>query len=287
MTTGDGTDEILGRLAGAQPPPTVQDRIVRGAMARASTPPRRWRWLAGVPIASATALLVAWVLWVRPTTYQPIEAGFVHQPRAAAAKYAIGPAEIDVSTGAHLRVERATPENVALVLTAGRIAANVRPLAAGRSFEIRSPHGTVRVVGTRFVVEVSDCTYVSVSKGAVLLEGTSEKEAARVSAGQQRALCPHEEPPLADDHGRSWVREAMGLITRGEDPDTATRLLERYLDTYPNGLFAEEATFHLVFLLEGRGHRREAASMARRFLATFPDSRRSAELQRLLEDLQE
>lgn len=287
QNTDESAFEVLGRLVGAEPSRSVHNRIVRGALVRASKPRHRWRWIAGVSIANATALLLVWAVWVRSPAHQPIGAGFVHTPEVAAARYSIGHSELDVSAGADLRVERATSKRVSLLLTAGRLVANVEPLAPGRSFEVRSPHGVVRVVGTRFAVEVRDCTYVSVSKGTVLIEGDTDTEARRVSSGQQQALCPRDETLPIDHHGRAWVREAIDLINRGEDPDAATRLLERYLETYPSGLFAEEAMFHLVFLLESRGRHPEAASMVTRFLETFPNSRRSNSLRDLREGLSE
>ena len=60
----------------------------------------------------------------------------------------------------------------------------------------------------------------------------------------------------------------------------AIALLDRYAASYPTGTFRPEATVLRVEALSGLGHTAEARALARRFIATHPDSPLAARVAR-------
>ena len=213
--------------------------------------------------------------------------GLVHASVEPAQRYAVGSHRVDVAAGGEVRFERTAQNDVAIALTTGRVTCEVAPLAAQGSFRVLTRDGEVRVVGTRFVVDVrDDCTWVSVLKGRVWLRGTADATGheRELEAGQEGSLCT----PVAvastptDDDGRAWVHEAIALISEGKAPARAAELLTRYLDQHPGGLFEEEALFYLCISKKNLGELDEARRLADRFRVAFPQSRRAAELNALL-----
>jgi ferric-dicitrate binding protein FerR (iron transport regulator) len=281
---------LRAALAEAEPPQSVEDRIVRGAMARATSKQRFRRWVPGMVVAFGLGLVVFWAAGVDLSGHDQgvvAAAGRTHTPKDVPTQYVVGAHKVDVSEGAEMQFDRVASSDTALTLKIGRITCEVTPLTPGGSFRVHTRDGEVRVIGTRFVVEVlSDCTYVTVLKGSVWLTETLENASKdrRLDAGQQGAMCATEESAGVDGQdGREWVHEALVLVSNGEHPEKAAELLRRYLDTYPGGLFEEDAMFHLVFLMRNLGKEADARELVEQFCPTFPGSRRAEELRQLFE----
>src|SRR5690606_2684178 len=158
-------------------------------------------------------------------------------------------------------------------------------LPAGHGFRVATAAALVEVVGTRFTVAIEDgCTWVAVSEGAVRVTPASS-DIDELGAGSRRTYCGAgagpglgaEETPEADER---WVREALVQVSSGRDLARATPLLERYLVHHGDGVFAEDAMFHLALLYRGHGRAADAARLIDRFLERFPRSARAGRLRR-------
>src|SRR5690606_36011675 len=79
-----------------------------------------------------------------------------------------------------------------------------------RPFMVRSPHGTVRALGTRFTVRLDDdVSRVAVYQGAVRIQpGAAPEAALRLDAGQRSAFSSHRVQPttLASESEAAWSR---------------------------------------------------------------------------------
>lgn len=74
------------------------------------------------------------------------------------------------------------------VLSRGRVTADVSRRPAGAPFALRTPHGEVRVLGTRFQVVVADATSVEVFEGRVKVTRASDGASTELAAGRSVSL---------------------------------------------------------------------------------------------------
>ncbi len=280
-------EQLLKRtLAEAKPPRAATARIVAGAMLRTEPAKSGWqRWVPAMTVLAGLGVLVWFgnAVWLRPTTSTSAPA-VVMAVALTPGWQALGLHAVELSVAGSALVEAQTAKATRLQLNRGRLTCAVAKLGPGESFAVQTPQVQVRVVGTRFVVELEgDCTWVRVHEGTVWV--TSVAGDRSLTIGQEEKFCaPPPVPALAATAGGEWVREALTLIGRNQGPDQAAQLLSRYLTTYPGGVFEEEALFYLCILKQQAGDHIAARDLAERFWATFPEGRRARELRRLLGD---
>jgi ferric-dicitrate binding protein FerR (iron transport regulator) len=276
------------RAEGAMPA-EVQQRIVRGSLQRVARRRRQKQlfWLAAPCAAAAVAGLVVWLARApgRPgeveapgvaTTLTPAPTA-VHVTAADAERLALGAHRVDIAPHSRVEVMPSQGADVDLVLTDGKVELEVNPLPAGHGFRVATSAALVEVVGTRFTVALEDgCTWVAVSEGVVRVT-PANGDLDQLRAGARRTYCAAaaEESPEA---GEGWMREALVQVSTGRDPARATALLERYLAHHAEGVFAEDAMFHLGVLYREQGRRADASRLVRRFLQWFPNSSRAERL---------
>lgn len=287
-------DGRLGQLKDAAASADVEARIVDGALARTSTSrapafrgPRRWLVPAAATAAAATAV-GGWAVWTRaPGTLAP----GAYAAQAAPARFTLGAHEVELAARSSADFIQTEPSAVRIALRRGALDCDVDPLPADGSFEVRTEHARVSVVGTRFAVEVDGrCSRVRVREGTVRVEDrASDGQAFVLRGGDSRELCAPEPaavtpaeapaPPLTE---AEIMRAALDHMAAG-DPDAAIRGFEAYLEAHPQGGFVEDAMFHRAVLLL-RGDDPEAARDAvARFAARYPDSSRTKTLEGLLQ----
>ncbi len=98
-----------------------------------------------------------------------------------------------VAPGARFAIERLDARRQ-VRLRRGAMSFDVAPLAAGESFEVRTPHLVARVVGTVFTVEVDDArSVVRVYEGTVVVAHDGIEGAVR--AGERLAVGATDAPP--------------------------------------------------------------------------------------------
>lgn len=277
--------------AEAAMPAEVQQRIVQGSLRRLEQRRRRRKliWIAA-PCAAAAAAVLALLLWRDPgqqgeiaspavaLALAPIPAA-VHETGADPGRLVLGPHRADIAPHSRVELMPSQGADVDLVLTAGKVELVVDPLPAGHGFRVATAAALVEVVGTRFTVAIEDgCTWVTVSEGVVRVTPASS-DTDELRAGGRRTYCgagAGENP----EAGERWVREALVQVSAGRDLARATTLLERYLAHHADGVFAEDAMFHLALLYRGQGRDADAARLVERFLARFPHGSRAERLRR-------
>ena len=257
----DEVSAILQEALGdARPPPDVQARIVEGALARRQRA-GLWRWAL---VAPALAALLFW--WRAPDRTPPkVEAkapapveqgpkGPEQGPRETLdepVEFALGPHRATLSPQSRANFQQTSPDNVQIALLQGQIALSVAPLAQGQRFAITTPQTQVEVLGTAFSVTLEeDCTKVVVTEGRVWL-----KDQRTLKAGEQGQVCD------VQDNGEAQVQEALELIAKGASPERPIALLEDYRTKHPDGVFLEEALFHLGVLHLKQGALEPARAM--------------------------
>lgn len=284
-------DRRLGQLKDAGPGAEVEARIVRGALARIEGRSRAsvwgWRWL--VPTAAVAGAAAAFALWPRPLA--TVEPG-TYVARAEPARFSLGPHQIELASETTAELVQTEPGAVRIALGRGKVDCDVDPLAADETFEVRTEHARVAVVGTRFVVEADDgCTRVRVTEGRVRVEGDAALDGALLTlgAGETEELCvpepepatepaPAVEPPPEAD----LMRAALDRMAAGEI-DAAVADFEAYRATYPDGAFVEDALFHQAVLELKRDNFAAAEALVNRFAERFPDSSRRKTLEGMLQ----
>ncbi|MGE3455164.1 MAG: FecR domain-containing protein [Kofleriaceae bacterium] len=162
-------DRAIAAARAEAPPrldPARARRMVDVALDAAAAPaPRRWRWpaIVATPLLAAAAVLVVWLAG----------SGARSVERAAVA---VVPTALSLPTGdwiattpgAQLDLSDASTANRQIRLTSGTALFDVRPLAAGEQFVVKTPDLEARVVGTVFTVEVGPgSTSVRVYEGRV------------------------------------------------------------------------------------------------------------------------
>lgn len=252
-----GPDEALAALRGARPSDDVSRRVVERVFARRA--PRR-PWLPAALVAGALAAAALAVFALRA-------------PSVPGDTVAIGPHTVVRDADADVEVVRRRADDTLVRLGAGAATFVVDPLAAGESFRVRTPELEVEVVGTAFRVHTAEgCSTVEVREGRV-----------RVSAGAASSLLGAGESTRhcaalteAAVPGEALVREAQRLMLDPASAARAAELFETYARRHPDGVFIEEALFHLPFARRASGEAAEAEAAAARFLERFPQSRRAA-----------
>jgi len=102
-----------------------------------------------------------------------------------------------------------------VVLRSGEIlvTTSADPATPPRPFVVRSPHGTLRALGTRFTVRLDDdASRVAVYEGAVRVQpGQAPEAALRLDAGQRSAFSSHRVQPAsrASESEAAW---SQGLL---------------------------------------------------------------------------
>lgn len=273
--------------AEAAMPVEVQQRIVRGSLRRLEQRRHRQRffWIAA-PCAAAAVL--ALLLWQDPgqkgditppaVALAPIPAA-VHETGADTGRLRLGSHHVDIAPHSRVELMPSQGADVDLVLVAGKVELVVDPLPAGHGFRVATAAALVEVVGTRFTVAIEDgCTWVAVSEGVVRVT-PADSDADELRAGGRRTYCGASAGENLEA-GERWVREALVHVSTGRDLARATTLLERYLAHHADGVFAEDAMFHLALLYRGEDRDADAARLIERFLTRFPDGPRAERLRR-------
>lgn len=258
-----GPHEVLGALNGARPAAAVIDRIVAGALDRA---PRRAGflpaspapgWIAAAALAAALIAAAAWL--ARPTA----PAGDV---------LAIGAHRVTRAEAAEVEVARRTTDDTLVRVEGGEARFEVAPLAAGEAFRVHTPELEVEVVGTVFsVASAEGCSTVRVDEGRVRV--TADAASRLLVAGESMRHCPRGVEREAP--GEALIREAQRALLDPGGAGRAVTLFERYAADHPDGVFLEEALFHLAFAHRARGDEPAAAAAAARFVERFPAGRRA------------
>jgi transmembrane sensor len=276
--------ERLRRLGQARPSAAVEARIVRGAFARMDRRSSR-RWLPALVATAATATAALAFLATRPAPDGPAVAAIGEgsalvadaEPRA----FALAGHRIEVGPASRVLVERVAGKAVNLRLERGEASFEVEPLSGGERFRVATGHATVEVVGTRFTVrDDGACTQVSVARGKVRAGGT-DGEAKLLGAGESARFCAGAAvagPATAALPGEAQVREAIRLLAEGRELPRAAALLGQYRQEFPDGVFQEEALFHLCRIEAQLGRADEAAKLADEFVARFPASARAGRI---------
>lgn len=282
-------DRRLGQLKDAAPSAEVEARIVHGALARIGGASRAsvwgWRWL--VPTAAVAGAAAAFALWPQPLA--TVEPG-TYVARAEPTRLSLGPHQIELAAETTAELVQTEPGAVRIALDRGKVDCDVDPLAADETFEVRTEHARVAVVGTRFLVEADDgCTRVRVTEGRVRVEGDGALGGAAftLGAGETKELCtpePVEQPeaqpepvPEAD-----LMRAALDQMAAGE-VDAAVAGFEAYRAAHPEGAFVEDALFHQAVLELKRDNFAAAEALVNQFAARFPDSSRRKTLEGMLQ----
>lgn len=171
-----------------------------------ATPSRNRRW-PGVLAACTVVLLGVAGLWlalaetttsvVSVTGTATIDGVLAHQgmvvPTGAEVAVDTGASvALRLAAGGSVRADRAAAvrfeSSTTLRCTTGRLDCLIDHRAGAVPFEIVTPHGWVRVVGTRFTVEVGASTVVSVEEGVVAVRESIAEDWRRVAAGERAVL---------------------------------------------------------------------------------------------------
>lgn len=282
----------LRSLAGSEPSMAVRQRIVAGAVDRKNKRPLMARAFIGLALAGAATAAVVVALRV-DTVPAPIDGravapvvASVDAPAPGSVRsegtFAVGPHRVIVAPGGSVLFE-STGSDTRLRVEKGSARFEVEHLQAGESFQVRTGQVLAEVVGTRFAVAADGaCSSVSVAEGRVKV--TEENGGIRsLGVGEEGRFCRSDAPArAAADEGEGLVREALVLVSRGQDLEKAASLLARYRQDFPGGAFQEEALFHLTLVKAKLGANGEAAALAREFARAFPQSERTEKLQRAL-----
>lgn len=234
----------LGRVLAGRALPAKdgwREHTARHLVARAQRFRRPRRTLSWVAFAAAALLLLAIGGWFLTSGPEPV-ATVVTAERIALKPGATLPpgTVIDLPEGASLRLMLASGSDATfthqargrldgpgeLVLDAGRAALVVEPRRAGAPpFVVRTPHGSISVIGTAFTVSVaSPATQVEVDHGRVRI-ARLDGAVAEAQAGE-RAELRGDRTPVALRRWTADQRDAL-LITATEQPDASE---QRVLD---------------------------------------------------------
>lgn len=253
---GVDADEALAALRGARPSDAVSRRIAERALARRT--PKRWLVPMGV-LAAAAAVLALWLV----------------RPAPAVDRMQIGPHAVVRAPGSEVEVVRRSHDRTLVRLGHGAADFDIEPLGDGQTFRVRTPEIEVEVVGTAFRVETADgCSTVRVTEGRVRV--TAGRASSLLGAGETTRHCATAVEAPAP--GEALVREAQRLMLDPQRSADAAALFGRYLEAHPDGVFSEEAMFHLPFAYRMGGDEPAARAAAARFLEAHPESRRAGRI---------
>jgi len=157
----------------------------------------RAAWAGALVVASAAALLLAFVLGRKPAALPQSSAPAAAASAAKSPKTTFADGSVArVSDDGELRVVVATPEHIESVLTTGAADFEVTK-HAGRDFVVLAGSVRVKVVGTRFRVERSgERTRVSVAEGKVEVQEGDVRS--YLEAGESRFF-PSAAPAVAKE----------------------------------------------------------------------------------------
>jgi ferric-dicitrate binding protein FerR (iron transport regulator) len=279
-------DPRVGQLKDAGPIPAVEERIVRGALARLDAPaPRPWLWFA--PPAVVGAGLAAWALVPTVPPVTPSAAPGPYTTTADVRVLTVGPHRLELRADSSAELVRAASDAVQVDLQRGTLDCDVEPLAPGGSFEVRTEQATVRVIGTRFeVTATGPCTRVSVEEGRVRVDAETADAPLFIDAGASREVCDAPPPvaatPPAPPSQADMMRTGLDQMAGG-DVAAAIVTFGAYRAAYPDGMFLEDALFHEA-VLELRRDRRDAArALINRLSERFPESSQRKTLEDMLQ----
>ncbi len=259
MTSADhsGPHEALTALRGAAPAPAVVERIVAGATTD-RRPARRRGFIVPALALAAAAAIAAWVL-----------------APASADVLTVGPHRVTRAETAEVEVTRRTRDDTLVRLERGEASFDVAPLGDGEAFRVQTPELEVEVVGTAFTVHsAARCSTVEVSEGKVRV--SAGRASRLLTAGERMRHCAAAAENTAP--GEALIREAQRHLLDPAGAPQAIALFDRYAAAHPDGVFLEEALFHLAFAHRAAGDEAAAAAAAERFVERFPRSRRAARL---------
>ncbi|AKU92874.1 FecR family protein [Vulgatibacter incomptus] len=302
----DSIDELpiesLRALADARPTDAATRRIVEGALraskmgeSRAPSSPLFGKWM--VPAFAAAAVAVVAVVGAQ-SDRQPEglgeqgrhmaaakadlrfpEKGSVQEASESETRFGVGPHRIAIEPGGRLRVELAEPNATELRVEQGRAHFDVEHLSTGQRFLVRTEQVLVEVVGTRFSVSsAGTCSVVAVDEGRVRI--TDAQGVQRfLSAGGEHRFCGDRKGTEAE----GLLREALVLVSSGNELEKAAGLLSRFRSANPGGILGEEALYHLCLVEARLGHADKARALGDEFFASFPDSDRAERLREWLQ----
>ncbi len=282
----DASALALRFLSGKEPSAAVQRRIVEGALSRRK-PAFPWtKAFTGLALAGAAAAAVVVTFRVdspvgpSAPTVAAIESPAAGEVRGAGT-FAVGPHRIEVAAGGSVRFQGVNPGAAEFRVDAGSAVFDVEKLAAGESFRVHTGQVLVEVVGTQFAVGIDgDCSSVTVTEGRVRV--TEPAGIRYLTVGESGRYCAPKSAEIAGA-GESLVRDALVLVSGGEDLRRAAGLLERYRAEHPGGALEEEALFHLTLVKARLGERAAANELAATFRKRFPDSPRMQRIEQWLD----
>jgi FecR protein len=330
-----GTDEILQRRVWsrvASPPPQRESGRRTGALAlllSTTAIAAGVFWFVGQPVVEPAPIAIS------PSRMAPIAADVEAKVEKPAAPLVVseslrtGPGErlgIHLSNGARVDLSPETRFNVraeaAPELQTGRIGLQVPPQHPDAPFVVMAGPYRVRVVGTRFSIEMN-AKQVSVGVTEGVVEVEREGRVVRLRAGQSwsGSIAEPRRPTVAvtptpvefGEQARKAlaageVNEALrllSLLSRKDDPAAenavyesarlvrdrlkqpreAVRIWRSYRTRFPNGMLRAEVDLNIVETLAQLGSRDRALVEAEDFLQRHPDSERRMEVEALAKAL--
>jgi hypothetical protein len=279
-----------------RPASTIEHHRLRSVILReanrqvfsASNGRRRWvlAFAAVVTVAAGAAVVVG--------------VGVALRPKPAAERIEVEPQapKFDVAAGERAVWHAKTDGSATTVdVVDGTLSFHVPHLERSQRFVVTLPDGELEVRGTRFTVDVvsSETASVRVTEGTVALRTGSDREillgagerwtrpappAAAASTASAHASKPYVPAPVSAAGQR--FDDAMASY-RAEDFRRADLEFERFLREYPADSRCEDAAFLRAVLHLRMGDRDGAASLARDYLATYPDGFRRTEARHIIE----
>ncbi|HEY0839749.1 MAG TPA: FecR family protein [Vulgatibacter sp.] len=270
----------LRAMSEARPPASAEARIVRRALAarqgRERAPLLGLRHLSFAAGLATVAAGVFVLSDVQAPEAAPLvaEAGDSIHSAEAPTSLAVGRHRVLVAPGGSVRVEHAEPNTSELRVEDGLAHFEVEHLSPGQSFKVRTDQVLVEVVGTRFSVEATgSCSEVTVDEGRVRV-GFGRGERTYLGAGESRRFCG--DP--AGTAGAPLLREALVLLSGGQELERAAGLLAEFRAGQPDRVLDEEALYHLCIVKARLGRADEARALADEFMESYPGSERAERL---------
>jgi hypothetical protein len=229
-----GARDLLRQLPVAEVRPELRQRFLVDVLRIRGR--RHWRPL---PWAMGAAAVVAAVALVSLRSPAPVSRDLASGDE---------PVNVDPAPGVHLRVQgrgavSGHERDLRVAWQQGALDVDVEP-GAGIAFQVETPEGTFRVVGTRFVVTRDLLgSSVAVARGQVGVACTGEGEDV-VGAGATRTCLPTTPSGL--------LARARELVLRGESAVDVMATLDRFFATgSEEGLEEAERIAARIALAEG------------------------------------
>jgi TolA-binding protein len=244
----------------------------------------------------------------------------LHTAASGSVETRVGKHVLSVGSDSDLRLESLRPKDLRFRLERGTVTMTVSPLGRDGRLTVLAGDLSVQVVGTVFSVERKEaCSRVSVRSGRVAI--TYRELSGTVSAGESREFCPEAKPAVAtaqppkpaalidavtaspspsvqtvETPRKVAYPESKGPVTQPMSDEERlfrdatrsqgdawgrARKLQDYLVHFPDGLFSEDALFHLVRLSYADGNSAEVVRLSEQFLGRRRQGRRAVEVQLL------